>query len=71
MLTRHDERWKELVRQQAPRNAAEGRSNEENPFGHRGAVDEVEVAHDPSGVQPIELERPSEQHANGLVLGGA
>ena len=71
MLARDDERWKELVRQQAPRNAAEGRSNEENPFGHRGAVDEVEVGHDLNWVQPIELERPSEQHVNRLVLGGA
>ena len=59
------------MRQQAPRNAAEGRSNEENPFGQGSAMDEVEVAHDPSGVQPIESERPNEQHVNRLVLGGA
>ena len=49
------------MRQQAPRNGAEERSSDEDPFGHRGAVDKVDMAHDPSGVQPIELERPSEQ----------
>ena len=42
MLARHDERWNESVRQQASRNVAEGRSNEEDPFGRRGAKDNDE-----------------------------
>ena len=84
MFARHDDRWKELVSQQAPRNVAEESSNEEDPFGRRGAVDsdeddpfghrgemdEVDVEHDPSGDQPIEIERPSEQHVNRLCWAG-
>ena len=33
-------------------------------------MDEVGVEHDPSGEQPIEIEKPSEQHVNRLCWAG-
>ena len=83
MLARHDDRWKEFVRLQAPRKVAEMSSNEEGPLGHGGALEsdeedpwmsggvmyEGKEVHDPGRDPPIETDRSNVQHVNRLVQG--
>ena len=69
MLARHDDQWVEAPTIQAPSAQTERCSDDEDPFGHGGALEVEEESGASTHRQRNEHEWPEEHHVKKLVLG--